>query len=251
MIFKTDNGTIDFSNDYDYKVATISYDDLPSKSFSEESVIGKDGQYTFDGGYNKRLITVQLQNKSNQTLATRRYNSREIKRVLQYQGELTLNYDSDIYYKARVLNSSGVSFNSNYDVLVLRFRCQPLSYTELDGDISWEDADINWSTADLAWDGSDTKKTFESGTYTITNRGNVDSKPTYVVSGAGTITIGGESFTVTEACSVDTEDLVVSNGSTNKIQSFTGDIEKLTLPIGDTTLTTNVNVTVENKDRWL
>lgn len=249
MIFEVDSVQYDFQELYGYVVKTIVYDELPAKRYTKEEVIGKHGSYVFTDGYKDKNITVLLTLADSPSLATRRFNARTIKELLTQQGFLILDYESDIKYKARVLDATAIEFYGSYDILEIPFVCHPLAYSNINEDTTWAEININWSLADFTWGGADTQETFTAGTHTITNRGNETSEPVYVVSGAGTVTIGTESFTVTEGCIIDVDKKVVYNAGVNKMSSFTGDF--IELAPGESTLTTNVEIKVHNKDRWV
>ncbi len=243
----TDNTTIVFE-DYGLIPWSSSYDQTPSRRVRKESVIDRDGELTFIDGLNNKRITIMFY-VTEDTLQTRRANLRAITPELLRGGELYLNFENDIFWKAKVLDSSNIDIQFAVDSLYVTFDCNPLAFSAISEDTTWIETDISWALADFTWTGTDTQETITAGTHTVTNRGNYPAKLTIACNGAGTVTIGTQSFTVTEGCIIDTDKMIVFNNSVNKISSFSGDF--ITLPVGDSTLTTDVEIQLINKDRWV
>jgi len=247
MKLVTDNTTIVFE-DYGLIPFSNAYDQTPSRRVRKESVIDRNGELTFIDGLNNKQIDMSFY-VTGDTLQVRKQLIREITPELLRGGELHLNFENDIFWKAKVLNSSNIQVDFAVDTLNVRFDCEPLAYSAVSEDTTWIETDISWAVADFTWAGTDTQETFTSGTHTVTNRGNYPSNLVIACNGAGTVTIGSQSFTVTEECIVDTDNMIVYNDSVNKIGSFTGDF--IILPVGESTLTTDVEIQLINKDRWV
>lgn len=248
MRLETASGTIVFE-DYGFIPTIVDYQQVPPRRVRKESVIGKDGDLTFLDGFNNRTIGVRFI-VTGGALTARRSTMREITPHLIEGGKLIINPENDIYWKVRVLGDDNITFNYSYDELEILFDAEPTAYSVIDGSVyTWEDADISWGLADLRWDGEDLVDTFDSGTHTLYNRGNYEALPVIDVAGAGTVTIGAYSFTVTEAVTVDCARFVVYSGSTNKMTAFSGDFP--VIAPGANTLTTDVTITVNDKDRWV
>jgi phage-related protein len=244
----TDNTTIVFE-DYGLIPLSSRYDQTPSRRVRKESVIGRDSELTFIDGLNNKQITIEFY-VTYSTLQVRRANLREITPELLRGGKLYLNFENDIYWNAKVLNASNISIDFAVDSLSVTFDCKSNALSAIQGgDVAWEDLDISWDLLNMYWNAENIQTTFAAGTHTIYNYGNTTSKPVYVMSGAGTVTIGTESFTVTEACTIDTEKMIVYNGTVNKMSSFTGDY--IELSVGTSTLVTDVEVEVQYKDWWI
>lgn len=247
MRFVTDTADISF-NDYEILFNTTNYEALPTKRVKRESVIGRNGQLTFDDGYSNKLIQAEL-SQPYQTRTGRKMTMRDVIPELAKLGKLFLAYEDDIYWYGRVIDgaSTNIEFAINRTAVV--FEVNPLAYSALEEDLTWGEADVSWGAADFDWGGSSLTETFGVGTHTVVNRGNHISQPSYIINGAGSITINGETFTATEACIVDVENKIVYNSGANKMSAFTGDFE--VLAVGDNTLVTDVQVKVAYKDRWI
>lgn len=244
----TDNYDIDFQS-LGLIPTTTAYDQVPGRRVRRESVIDRDGNLTFYDGLNDKRITVRFF-ITPENISNRRDILRGITPALLEGGNLIMDYENDIYWKAKVDGPENIRLGFSVDEFAVTFIVEPRAFSVLDDEeLTWEDADFNWALADLRWDGADLQSTFSAGTHTVYNRGNTDAPLVVVVSGAGTVTVGTQSFTVTESCTVDSSRLVVYSGSTNKMGSFTGDF--IELPPGTSTLTTDVSISIENKDRWV
>jgi len=230
---------------------TTGYAQLPSQRVTKEKVINRNGEYTFVDGLNNKQVTMDI-TQAYDIITARRLRLRDLAPYLIREGKLYLDYENDIYWEGRVLSQSDIKLDKGLDILTVTFDLDPLAFSTLTNDIgvlTWGDAEIDWGSTDIEW-GDDIPPTeFAIGTHTITNLGNYTSKPKWIVSGAGTITVGTQEFEVTEACTVDTENLIVYNGTTTKMSAFTGDF--INIAPGESTLVTDVAIEVVNKDRWL
>ena len=266
MKYIVDGTEYDFTDMYSYIVNTVSYEDIPSTRSSKESVIGRDGQFTFTDGLNNKQISIEMHLKDSSSLVTRRVNARDIRKVLLQPGKLILPYENSIYYNAQVWKQANIRFNSTYDTLRITFDVEPYAYSVLEDltDLTWGDADISWGAADFTWGASEGETTFEftsAGTITITNLGNATAEPIIKITGDNNITIAddnGNSFTYTGLAGVlyiDCQNYIVyDNSAVNKIANFSGDF--LQLNEGENTLDvtgtfTDVEIVFENKNRYV
>lgn len=244
----TENHNIIFE-DYGLLPNVTAYDQTPARRYRKEQVIGRDGELTFIDGMNNKRVTV-LFYFTEGSLSDRRRRVRDITPALLEGGDMIFNFDNDIKYRVQVLDVSDIQLNFSLDELTVTFEMKPHAVPSSDDEeLVWETTDVSWESLDVRWDGADLKRTFHAGTSTIYNRGNVVSHPLFIMSGAGTATVGTQSFTVTEACTVDTDRLVVYSGTTNKITSFSGDF--IMLPVGESSITSTVALEIANKDRWI
>ena len=244
----TNETTIVFE-DYGMIPFSESYDQTPSRRVRKESVIGRDSEITFIDGLNNKQITVGFY-ITYSSLQERRINIREVTKQLLNGGKLYLNFENDIYWNVNVLSSSSINIDYASDKLTVSFDAKSNALSALDDeDVTWEELDISWSLLDVYWNSPGIQTNYIATDTTIINKGNTPSKPVFVMSGAGTVTIGSESFTVTEACTIDTEKMIVYSGSTNKTGSFTGDY--INIQVGTNTLSTDVSFEILYKDWWI
>ena len=244
----TNETTIVFE-DYGMIPFSESYDQTPSRRVRKESVIGRDSEITFIDGLNNKQITVGFY-ITYSSLQERRINIREVTKQLLNGGKLYLNFENDIYWNVNVLSSSSINIDYASDKLTVSFDAKSNALSALDDeDVTWEELDISWSLLDVYWNSPGIQTNYIATDTTIINKGNTPSKPVFVMSGAGTVTIGTESFTVTEACTIDTEKMIVYSGSTNKTGSFTGDY--INIQVGVNTLSTDVSFEILYKDWWI
>ena len=244
----TNETTIIFE-DYGMIPFSESYDQTPSRRVRKESVIGRDSEITFIDGLNNKQITVGFY-ITYSSLQERRINIREVTKQLLNGGKLYLNFENDIYWNVNVLSSSSINIDYASDKLTVSFDAKSNALSAIEnGDITWEELDISWDLLDMYWNGSDIKTDYTLSDTAIINRGNTTAKPVFAISGAGTVTIGTESFTVTEACTIDTEKMIVYSGSTNKTGSFAGDY--INIQVGTNTLSTDVSFEILYKDWWI
>jgi len=233
MILKTSDKTIDFKT-LGYQLKTKSYDQSPSKNYTKETVIGGIKEFVFENGLKNKKINVVLQCLDSISLATRRINARDITPSLLNGGELTLDYEPDIYWNVKVLNNTSIDFGVAYDTLSIEFDAEPMAYKR-------------YTATEIAIDGTDIN---------ITNSGNCPSYPLIEINGTGNITLthsDGNAFTITGLTGtifIDTENMIVYDDlKASQLSKFTGDF--LNLDVGSNIISTSGTGTIKihKKDR--
>jgi len=96
---------------------------------------------------------------------------------------------------------------------------------------------------------------------TLTNNGNIFSKPILSVTGSGTVLLflnGNQAFTLSlgtdETITIDSEAMEATNGGVLANRSVTGDYENIWLPVGANTLTwtgTVTEISYQYPSRWI
>jgi|LGVE01.1.fsa_nt_gb phage-related protein len=263
MIYITKDETINFE-DYGYILKTISYPELPSIRNSKESVIGKDGQYIFKDGLNNKTLSVLLTQIDSSSLLMRRGNARVIKQILLKSGKLILDYEQNIFHNANVLAGANIKFNASYDELTIAFDIEPVAYSVIDKDVTWETLDVPWASIDLPWEAIGGGFEFElstPGDIIVNNYGNYIAKSIIkiITNGDIELTKGTESFNLTGAGTyyIDTKNhIVYDENNLNKIANMNNDGIFLKLDPGANAINvsgsfTTASIEFFNKDAYV
>lgn len=169
------------------------------------------------------------------TIQTTNWNPRidEMKEWLSGKGDLIICTESDRVYEARIVGE--VSFERIGNNLVqakIPFFCEPFKKNR--------------------YEASDSITLTANGT--ITNKGNVASKPRVSITGSGSnvsVTIAGQTMTfnsLTGTIVVDCDAHMITQGTSLWTGTFTGEFWKI--PTGQSTVTTAVSITIEPRWRW-
>ncbi|MDB4302082.1 phage tail family protein [bacterium] len=260
MIYTSINGSFDFEQ---YSITDVSGDDLPSLRNTKESVIGKQGQFTFTDGFNNKQKTFQFIAHDDVSITTRRNLAREMKKVLSLPGELLLSFDNLVIYKAQVLTGTKINFNGRWDTCSVTFDLSPIGFSSVNGDnFIWDLMPVSWSITPYPWDSYDFSFSLTTGdTITVNNYGNVESTPIIKLNGDNNVTFthsNGESFTYTgleDSVYLDIENLIVYNTSKeNKLINFEGDFFKFDIGENVITITgtfTTLDIEFFKKDMFI
>jgi phage-related protein len=262
MLYITKDESIDLEA-LGYILKTTSYQQIPGKRNSKQSVIGKDGDVTFTDGYENKMLSVMLTAIDGVGIVERRANAREINKVLRKPGKLVLDYENDIYYNAQILSPTSVNFNASYDALNIMFDLEPIAISRITGQLVWEDSDYSWELINIPWEDYEWEwDVTTSGTITVNNRGNVESLPLITIETTSaediTLSLGDNSFTYTGLngiVNIDCKNMVVYDDTlTNVIQNFSYTGEKfLELEPGDNdvSITGTCNIKMQKKDWFI
>lgn len=239
MIFIGQDKTIDFEN---FKYFTTFYQNTPSQEQRNYRVIGRDEDVIFTNGLtNKRLQINLLPIDTN--IQNRMSMYRELKSEFLKGGHIILDQENDVKYKCKLLNGTNIRYSGNYDTISVTFDLSPTALRSYDPEtLTWETAAVSWNLADFNWDQTEFTIPSDTGTFTLTNKGNIVSKPLFVIDGNVVITCNGKSFEIinniqeitlsvgdpplffAERIYVDTDKMIVYNGSKeNVINRFVGD----------------------------
>lgn len=261
MLFVTADESIDF-NEYKYIMKTFKYPGLPSVRTSKQSVIGRDGNFNFSDGFNNKIIRVTLTAIDAADISERRANARYLEAVLAKPGQLTLDYETDIFYLANAYKGADVQFNASFDTLSIEFECDTFALSRINDQIPWEEIDTQWASWAMPWEGDPEEFTVvPTDVIDVNNRGNHESLPIIKLDGVGDVTLthsNGSTLTYTGLngiINIDTRNMIVYDDLlANKISSFSGDF--IGLVIGDNLITVTgtfvtLDVEFENKDYFI
>lgn len=259
MIYTSLNGSFNFE-DY-YVIKEVSGLDLPQQKSSKQSVIDRNGDFTFLNGFMNKPLNISLLAIEGKTIEERRTAAIEMKKVISLSGTLVLSFYPVVSYEATVVDGSNINFTGIYDEISLSFDLKPLGKTVLTADgFTWGNTEIPWGQMDNPWGDSFEYAPVAGDTINILNVGNVISTPILKLSGTGDVTFtkGSESFTYTgleTSVFVDVENLIVYNSSNeNKIANYDGDF--IPLQIGDNLFTitgsfSGLTIEIINKDMYV
>lgn len=206
-------------------VKTVNNPLLPSKRISRVNVMGRDGEYIFEDGYDNKLLEFKCM-MAKGTIKERRIRARDIALWLSGTGDLILDYEGDKTYKVvRTVSDVSLTVEQVVDEFSINFEVEPYQYG------SFQTVSVGNPTSVV-----------------ITNNGNVEADTLISVTGTGdvTITCGTQSFTLkgmTEKLNLDSKRILVYTDTlVNAISKHNGDFIKLAP--GNSTI--NVTGTVSN-----
>lgn len=171
------------------------------------------------------------------------YGNFNIDNVIKYfngEGIITFSNESDKFYKFTILEQIDYEKLLKFKTATITLHCQPFKYKV-----------------------GETPITLSSGDNTITNNGNIYSRPTITLTGSGTISIslnGNQIFSIdmsnNDKITIDTTEMEAYDPATlvllNRI--VTGNYENFKIESGSNTLTlsgTITSATLTNYERWL
>lgn len=203
---------------------------LPGKRTETVYPLSKDGGYTFEDGYNNRIIDLSCVISAN-TIPERREKARKIAEWLSKKGSLVFDSDPGIEYEVVKSTNNIISeFNYATEDFNINFECKPYMKRSFDTkDVIWNNAAVTWKNADFPWMGS--KKSFEvqaGDEITVVNAGTYKAMPLIKLSGiANNIEMMGFSFkNLSGIVYIDTENMLVYkiNGQSkeNAMKDFSG-----------------------------
>lgn len=224
-----DKSSTEFSN---LVVVSLPPITKPTLRVEEIEIAGRDGSLITPQGYStykKKISLIQIGD----------LDIEELKAWLDGEGQLTLSNESDKYYNARVIKSIDYSRLELYDEITVEFLVQPYKYKLNEEDVS--------STA---------------STFTVTNYGTCESKPTIALYGSGTVSVavnGVETFTYTFPTNesyvvIDSASEEAYFGNINNLRNrqMNGDFPKLNSGENTFTITGTITETVVTPNsRWL
>lgn len=206
-------------------VKTINNPLLPPKRISRVNVMGYDGEYIFENGYNNKILEFKCV-MAKGTIKERRIRAREIASWLSGTGDLILDYESDKTYKVvKIVSDVSLTIEQVVDEFNIIFEVEPFQYG------SFQNISVDNPTS-----------------VAITNNGNIKADTLISVTGTGNIIVacGSQSFTltgITEKLNLDSKRMLVYNDTIiNAISKHSGDFIKL--PPGNNTI--NITGTVSN-----
>lgn len=154
------------------------------------------------------------------------------------EGNVTFSNEADKYYRYQIISQIDFERLVRFRTAEVTFHCQPYKY----------------STTENA-------RSLSSGNNTVTNSGNVISKPTLTINGSNTITVslnGQQIFTITlgtnDSITINAETMEAYKGGILRNRAVVGDYSALALNVGSNTLRlqgTGVSGEITNYSRWL
>lgn len=157
------------------------------------------------------------------------------------EGTIVFSDESDKYYNFQILDKIDFARLVKFRTAVVNIHCQPFKYPLTNTPVS-----------------------LSSGNNTITNQGNVYSKPLMTLSGTGTLSVslnGSQMFSIDmtglTSIAIDTELMEAYDPNNGNLlnRRVTGDYSKFQLDVGANTITLSATTigtcTIENITRWL
>ena len=224
------------SNDMGLVIKTESNPLFPKKRIEMETVMGKDGAYTFEGSYNNKTLKFRCVFLESDMI-TRRLLARNLSEWLSSKGDLILDYEPDKkYIVTQTVNDIDLILENVYDTFSIAFEVMPQQYSVNNQSISLDNP------------------TSQIG---IFYSGNYKALPLLEVTGTGNISIttNGKTFTytgLTGTIYIDCNHCLVYSGNNpkiNKLANFSGDFIQLIKGLNAIDLTgtiTNIKIKFNN-----
>jgi phage-related protein len=258
MIYISEKGQFNFEDHFTVKL--FDKEEIPSQRISKQSVIGRDGQFTFNDGLNDIKLTLGLEHY-NDSIQARVSDIRDMKNIILHPGFFVSSTENDVIYTCNIETSTTNSIDGVRDSFSVTITCKPIATSRLTPEMTaWIDIDIPWDLLDIPWLLIGTGYEFSASDETIevTNYGNRESLPIIklnAASGNVTLSTGGNSFTYTgleDSIYVDCNNLIVYNtAKTNKIANFTGDFISLIVGANDIIVTGTTEIEFINRDSYV
>ena len=216
-------------------VKTVNNPLLPLKRVQKINVMGRDGEYLFEDGYNNKILEFRC-NLTKGTIKERRILAREIASWLSFSGDLILDNENDKTYRVvKTVSDVSLAIEQAWDEFTIIFETEPFQYSGL---------------KIMSFDNPTSVVINNAGTYLaesiieITGTGNV------------IITCGTQSFTLTGMTgklNVDSKRMIVyTDAKVNGISKHSGGFIRLSPGNNTFTVTGSVsNMTVKFYDTYI
>lgn len=194
-------------------------------------------------GKNGDLITKLGYSAYDKTIEIGLYGTYDINEIISFfnsKGTITFSNESDKYYYYEIINQIDYNKLLKFKTASVVFHCQPFKYKV-----------------------GETPITLTSGDNTITNDGNIYSKPILTITGNGNISIslgGNQIFSIDMSNNskivIDTNNMEAYDPTTGNLLNriVTGDYDLFKIESGTNTLSisgTITTATISNYERWL
>jgi predicted phage tail component-like protein len=216
-------------------VKTLNNPLSPAKRIQRVNVMGNDGEYIFENGYNNKILEFRC-SLANGTIIERRQIAREIASWLSSVGDLVLDYENDKTYKViKTVSDIALAIEQAWDEFNIIFETEPFQYGGL---------------KTLSFD--------NPSTVIVNNQGTYEAETIISITGTGNVTVSSlvYSFTLTgmtEKLNVDSNKMLVySDAKVNGISKHSGNFIKL--KPGNSTITvigSVSNMTVQFQDTYI
>ena len=206
-----------------------------SKRIETIDIEGRDGDIVIEHGY-------EAYDKKIEIGLTKNYDIDDIISWLDGSGDLIMSNESDKVYKARIIKQIDFERLLTFKTASITFHVQPYKYKYDEDDVSATSSQIS------------------SKSMTVTNSGNVSSKPLIRLTGSGTVEIslnGYSVFTYTFPANdtyvdIDSEEQDAYVSSIKKNRSMYGEFPVLSSGINTISWTgTLTDIKVTPRSRWL
>lgn len=199
----------------------------------KEEIDGKDGDLITKLGYSAYDKTIEIGLYGT-------YDINEIINFFNSKGIITFSNETDKYYYYEIINQIDYNKLLKFKTANVVFHCQPFKYKV-----------------------GETPITLSSGDNTITNEGNIYSKPILTITGSGDISIsldGNQIFSIDMSNNsiivIDTENMEAYDPTTGNLlnRKVTGNYENFKIESGNNTLSISGTITsasITNYTRWL
>ncbi len=216
-------------------VKTVNNPMLPPKRVQRANVMGHDGEYLFEDGYNNKVIEFKC-SMAKGTIKERRQRTREISLWLSSSGDLKLDYEAD----------------KTYTVV------KTVSDVSLAIEQAWDEFSIIFETEPFQFGGLKTLSFDNPTSVIVNNAGTIDAETIISVTGTGNVTIncGAQSFTLTGLAgklNVDSKRMLVyTDAKANGISKHSGGFIRLSPGNNTISVTGSVsNITVKFNDTYI
>ena len=205
----------------------------PAMRVMREEIDGRNGDITTELGF-------QSYDKQLQIGLFGTFDINQVIKFFNQKGTIVFSDEDDKYYNFDI--SDGIDFEKlvKFREATITIHCQPFKYPLTNNPVS-----------------------LVAGSNTITNAGNIYSKPLLTISGSGTISVslnGSQIFSIDmseiQTIAIDTDLLEAYNPNTGVLYNryITGDISKFALEVGNNTIAISGSLgtsTIKNISRWL
>ena len=216
-------------------VKTINNPLSPGKRIQRVNVMGRDGEYVFESGYNNKILEFRC-SLAKGTINERRQRAREIASWLSFTGDLVLDYENDKTYKVvKTVSDVALAVEQAWDEFSIAFETEPFQYGGL---------------KTLSFD--------NPSTVVVNNQGSYEAETILSITGTGSVSVASEeySFTligITEKLNIDSKRMLVyTDTNANGISKHSGNFIRLK-PGNNTILITGSvsNMTVKFHDTYI
>ena len=222
------------TQDYGIYFTTSNIPLLPQMRTQEETVLGRDGVFIYENGYNNKTIELNCSFIGADTIHQRRQVLRRVASWLRKEGELVFDNEPDKYYKGKIYNQIDLALFASYDEFTLIFNSEPFAYSR------WDNQELLQNMQGIEVDGKfipymQTKFTSISSNQTVTlsNLGNYEVSPVIELKGTADsviISSGDKTFSISSITGdtyIDCNNLiayeVVADNKVNKLNDFEGE----------------------------
>lgn len=197
-----------------------------------EEIDGRDGDIVTRLGFSAYDKEVQIGLFGN-------YDIDQVVAFFNSEGQVVFSNEADKYYRYQVLEQIDFEKLIRYRTALVRFHVQPFKFSV-----------------------SETARSLANSGGTVTNSGNVNSKPKLTLRGSGNVSVSLNGVQILQIAfgstahymTIDAEEMNAYYGGTLLNREVTGDYSKLQLIPGSNTLSISgsaTNVSIEKYSRWL